>query len=169
MAAAESKKEKVTEEMGDLKKKLEELSSFKTERNQEFKECSKEYEVAKKKLEVSVEKVACLIKEDEKLVEDYRLINTRRKKAKETIVSEKKKHEELGKIPEKNTKEIEELSILLEDLEKKKEKEEKHVSEIMANLQTETQELQDEKQKHEMELLQLKVILFNLLTRLNQD
>jgi len=158
VAETEAKKEKVNEEMGDLKNKLEELSAFKTERNQEFKECSKQYEVAKKKLEVSVEKVACLIKEDEKLVEDYRLINARRKKAKETIVAEKKKHEELSKIPEKNTKEIEELSQLLEDLEKKKEKEEKHVGEIMANLQTETQELQDEKQKHEMELLQLKVI-----------
>merc|ERR1712071_490655 len=119
----EQKKDKVNEEMGDLKNRLEELSSFKSERNKEFKECSKEYESAKKKLEESVEKLACLIKEDEKMVEDYRLINARRKKAKETTVSEKKKHEELLKIPEKNTKDIEELTVLLEDLEQKKEME----------------------------------------------
>lgn len=143
--------------MGDLKGRLEELTLFKAEKNKEYKECSKEYEDANQKLEKSVAKVASLIKEDEKMVEDYRLINTSRKKAKETIITEKAKLEELSKIPDKNTKEIEELGKVLEDLEKKKEKEEKHVNEIMANLQTETQGLQDEKQKFELELLQLKV------------
>lgn len=144
--------------MGDLKGKLEELTAFKAEKSKEFKVCSKEYEDAKERLEKSVEKVSSLIKEDEKMVEDYRLINTSRKKAKETIVSEKNKFEELSKIPEKNTKEIAQLEKVLEDLEKKKEKEEKHVNEIMANLQTETQGLQDEKQKYELELLKLKVM-----------
>ena len=150
--------------MGDLKGKLEELTNFKAQKSKEFKDCSKEYEDAKQKLEESVQKVTSLIKEDEKMVEDYRLINTSRKKAKETIITEKAKFEELSKIPEKNTKEIEELDILLADLEKKKEKEEKHVNEIMANLQTETQGLQDEKQKHELELLQLKVTFYPYYT-----
>lgn len=148
--------------MGDLKSRLEELTKFKAEKNKEFKECSKEYEDAHDKLEKSVAKVASLIKEDEKMVEDYKLINTSRKKAKETIITEKTKLEELNKIPERNTKEIEEIEKVLADLEKKKEKEEKHVNEIMANLHTETQGLQDEKQKFELELLQLKVNWTNL-------
>lgn len=156
IADSERKKEKVNEEMGDLKSRLEELTKFKAEKNKEFKECSKEYEDAHDKLEKSVAKVASLIKEDEKMVEDYKLINTSRKKAKETIITEKTKLEELNKIPERNTKEIEEIEKVLADLEKKKEKEEKHVNEIMANLHTETQGLQDEKQKFELELLQLK-------------
>lgn len=143
--------------MGDLKSKLEELTAFKTEKSKEYKERSKEYEEAKQKLEQSIEKVSSLIKEDEKMVEDYKLINASRKKAKETIITEKAKFEELSKVPEKNAKEIQELETLLEDLEMKREKEEKHVNEIMANLQTETQGLQDEKQKYELELVQLKV------------
>lgn len=143
--------------MGDLKSKLEELTAFKTEKSKEYKECSKEYEEAKHKLEKSIEKVSSLIKEDEKMVEDYKLINASRKKAKESIITEKAKYEELSKVPEKNAKEIEELETLLKDLEQKREKEEKHVNEIMANLQTETQGLQDEKQKYELELVQLKV------------
>lgn len=150
--------------MGDLKGKLEELTAFKAEKNKEYKQSSKEYEGAKEQLQKSVEKVSSLMKDDEKMIEDYKLINTSRKKAKETIVSEKSKLEELKKVPEKNTKEIGELEKVLEDLEKKKEKEEKHVNEIMANLQTETQGLQDEKQKYELELLQLKVKSSILLT-----
>ena len=110
-----------------------------------------------------MERVAGLIKDDEKMVEDYRLINTSRKKAKETILNEKAKFEELSQIPEKNTKEIEELEKVLVDLEKKKEKEEKHFNEIMGNLQTETQGLQDEKQKYELELVQLKVMQLHSL------
>lgn len=157
MADSEQKKEKVNQEMGDLKSKLEELTAFKAEKSKEHKECLKEYEEAKHKLEKSIEKVSGLIKEDEKMVEDYKLINTSRKKAKETIITEKAKFDELSKVPEKNAKEIEELDTLLEDLEKKREKEEKHVNEIMANLQTETQGLQDEKQNYELELVQLKV------------
>ncbi len=163
IADHERKKEKVNEEMGDLKAKLEELTLFKSEKNKEVKECSKEYEEANKKLGKSVERVAGLIKDDEKMVEDYRLINTSRKKAKETILNEKAKFEELSQIPEKNTKEIEELEKVLVDLEKKKEKEEKHFNEIMANLQTETQGLQDEKQKYELELVQLKVMQLHSL------
>ena len=149
--------------MGYLKAKLEELTLFKSEKNKEVKECSKEYEEANKKLGKSVERVAGLIKDDEKMVEDYRLINTSRKKAKETILNEKAKFEELSQIPEKNTKEIEELEKVLVDLEKKKEKEEKHFNEIMGNLQTETQGLQDEKQKYELELVQLKVMQLHSL------
>lgn len=143
--------------MGDLKSRLEELTAFKAEKSKEFKACSKEYDDAKHKFESSSEKLSGLIKEDEKMVEDYRLINTRRKKAKETIITENAKLEELKKVPEKHTKEIGELEKVLENLEKQKEKEEKHVNEIMANLQTETQGLQDEKQKFELELLKLKV------------
>ena len=161
---SERKKEKVNEEMGDLKAKLEELTAFKAEKSKEFKECSKEYDDSKHKLEKSTDTLSKLIKEDEKMVEDYRLINANRKKARETIVSEKNKYEELCKIPEKNTKDIEELTPVLEDLEKKKEKEEKHFNEIMANLQTETQGIQDEKQKIELELVQLKVCYSVLLS-----
>jgi chromosome segregation ATPase len=157
IADSEQKKEKVNEEMGDLKTRLEELTLFKSQKDKDLKQCSKEHEEANRKLEKSVEKMASLIKDDEKMVEDYRLINTSRKKAKETILSEKAKFEELSKIPEKNTKEIAELEKVLVDLEKKKEKEEKHFNEIMSNLQTETQGLQDEKQQHELELVQLKV------------
>ena len=166
----EGKKAKVDEEMGDLKSRLEELTNLKAQRNKEFKEYSKEYEEAKQKTVSSSEKIASLIKEDEKMVEDYRLINTRRKKAKETIVSEKKKFEDLSKVPDKNTKEIEELEKVLENLEKQKEKEEKHVNEIMANILTETQGLQDEKRNHELELVQLKVIfdwLSKCITRIS--
>lgn len=143
--------------MGDLKTRLEELTTLKAEKNKEFKECSKEYEEAKEKLQKSMEKVSSLIKEDEKSVEDYRLINNNRKKAKEGIIIEKNRFEELSKVPDKNTKEIDELDRVLVDLEKKKEKEEKHVNEIMANIQTETKGLQEEKEKFELELLQLKV------------
>lgn len=160
IADQERKKEKVNEEMGDLKAKLEELTAFKAQKSKEFKECSKQYDDAKHKLEKSDETLSRLIKEDEKMIEDYRLINVNRKKARETIITEKAKYEELCKIPEKNAKDIEELAPVLQDLEKKKEKEEKHVNEIMANLQTETQGLQDEKQKIELELVQLKVFFF---------
>lgn len=150
--------------MGDLKGRLEELTAFKAEKSKEYKQSSKEYEDAKKQLQESSERVSGLMKDDDKLVEDYKFINKSRKKAQETIVLEKIKLEELEKVPEKNTKEIAELEKVLVDLEKKKEKEEKHVNEIMANLQTETQGLQDEKQKYELELLQLKVRYLILFT-----
>ena len=164
IADNERKKEKVNEEMGDLESKLEELTAFKVEKIKEYKECSKEYENAKQKLEKLVEKLQSFVKEDEKMVEDYRFINTSRKKARETIISEKSKFQEMSKVPEKNTKEIEELTKVLEDLEKKKEKEEKHVNETMANLQTETRGLQDEKEIFELELVQLKVKINNFVT-----
>ncbi len=157
---SERKKEKVNEEMGDLKSKLEELKAFRVEKSKKIKECFKEYDDAKPKLEKSVEKISRVINEDEKMVEDYRLINinSRNKIAKETIISEESKLEELNKFYTKTTKEIEELTKVLEDLKKKKEKDEKQVNEIMANLQvTDTQGLQDEKQKFGIELLQLKV------------
>ncbi len=86
-----------------------------------------QYEEAKRALDKSVETVSALIKEDEKLVEDYRLINGRRKKAKESILVEKAKHEQLLLVPAKNTHEIDELAVVLADLDKQKEKEEAKV------------------------------------------
>jgi len=163
IADAERKKEKVNEEMGDLKTRLEEITTFKTEKNKEYKDCSKEYDEANHKLEKSVETLAKLIKEDEKMVEDYRIINNNRKKAKEGIITEKNRFEELSKIPEKNANEIEELEKVLEGLEKKKEKEEKAVNEIMANIQTETKGLQEEKEKFELELINLKVRVIEII------
>ena len=77
IAETELKKEKVNEEMGDLKSKLEELTNTKAECSKGFKECSKEYDEAKKKLDKNMDKMSNLIKEDEKLVEDYRHINKR--------------------------------------------------------------------------------------------
>jgi hypothetical protein len=50
IADSEQKKEKVNEEMGDLKTRLEELTLFKSEKNKEVKQYSKEYEEASRKL-----------------------------------------------------------------------------------------------------------------------
>lgn len=153
----EGQKQEYEEEMGDLKSRLEQLTILKAEKTKEHKSCSRELAEIERKFDKAADKLGMLMKEDEKIVEDYRLINNSRKKAKETILTEKAKHEELLLVPEKNAKQIDELASLLEDLEKKKEKEEKHVNEVMANLQVETRELQDEKNKYELQLLKLKV------------
>ncbi|XP_069937057.1 structural maintenance of chromosomes protein 4-like, partial [Cherax quadricarinatus] len=153
---AEGKKQEIDEGMSEVKKELEEINAKKREKEEEIKKLGENLEKISKIKEECSEKFKALENEDVKMQEDLKHKNQRRKKLMSQQISEKSKLEELGKVPEKNEKDIEECQKLKDDLENERKKEETAYHEVISTLNSETQQLQDEKTKFETCLVDLR-------------
>ncbi|MPC09379.1 Structural maintenance of chromosomes protein 4 [Portunus trituberculatus] len=153
---AEAKKEEISEGMSDIKKKLEELEEKKKEKEGEIHTLGKRLEKVNALKEESSEKFKALESEDVKMQEDLKHKNQKRKKLMAQLATDKNKLEELEKVPEKNEKSIEECVTLREQLEAKRKKEDEAYHKAMSTLNSETQQLQDEKAKYATQLIGLR-------------
>ncbi|XP_066938729.1 structural maintenance of chromosomes protein 4 [Macrobrachium rosenbergii] len=156
---AEEKKKAIDEGMSDVKKKLEEIEAIRTEKSEEIKKIGKNLEKISKVKEECSEKFKGLESEDVKLQEDLKHKNQKRKKTIAQLKTEKDKLEELLQVPEKNEKDIAECEKLRDDLEKQRKKEEEAYHRAMSTLNSETQQLQDEKAKFETKLIDLRKVV----------
>ncbi|KAK3856062.1 hypothetical protein Pcinc_037572 [Petrolisthes cinctipes] len=153
---AEKKKAEIDEGMSDVKKKLEELEEKKAAKAEEMQAVGKELGKVSKVKEECTEKFKALESEDVKMQEDLKHKNQKRKKMIGQLTTEKDKLEQLSKVPAKNEKDIEECENLRTDLEEESTKTEEAYHEAMSTLNSETQQLQDEKAKFETELIDLR-------------
>ncbi|XP_068201013.1 structural maintenance of chromosomes protein 4 [Palaemon carinicauda] len=156
---AEEKKKAIDEGMSDVKKKLEEIEALRVEKSDEIKKIGKNLERISKVKEECSEKFKGLESEDVKLQEELKHKNQKRKKTMALLKTEKEKLEELLQVPEKNEKDISECETLREDLEKQRKKEEEAYHKAMSTLNSETQQLQDEKAKFETKLIDLRKVV----------
>ena len=156
---AEEKKKEIDEGMSDVKKELEEIEAKRTEKSEEIKKIGKNLERINKVKEECSEKFKGLESEDVKMQEDLKHKNQKRKKTKALLITEKEKLEELLSVPEKNEKDIAECEKLRDDLEIKRKKEEEAYHKAMTTLNSETQQLQDEKAKFETKLIDLRKVV----------
>lgn len=153
---AEEKKEEINEGMSEVKKKLDELEEKRVQKEEEIKKLAKTLEKVSSQKEELSEKFKALESEDVKMQEDLKHKNQKRKKMMAQLTADKNKLEELEKIPEKNEESIEECVTLREQLEAKRKDEEEAYHKAMSTLNTETQQLQDEKAQYETQLIDLR-------------
>ncbi|KAK8749380.1 hypothetical protein OTU49_015814 [Cherax quadricarinatus] len=153
---AETKKQEIDDSMSEVKKELEELNGKKKEKEEEIKTLGKKLEKISKIKEECSEKFKALESEDVKMQEDLKHKNQKRKKLMSQLSGEKSRLEELEKVPEKNKKDIEECQKLRDNLENVRKKEETAYHKVMSTLNSETQQLQDEKAKFETQLIDLR-------------
>ena len=156
MKKAEEKKQEINEGMSDVKKELEELEEKKKGKDEEIHTLAKRFEKVMTMKEEYSDKFKGLESEDVKMQEDLKHKNQKRKKMLAQLTSDKNKLEELEKVPEKNEKSIEECVVLRDNLEVKRKKEEEAYHKAMSTLNSETQQLQDEKAKFETKLIDLR-------------
>ncbi|KAK7075166.1 Structural maintenance of chromosomes protein 4 [Halocaridina rubra] len=153
---AEEKKKAIDDGMADIKKQLEEINTKRTEKAEEIKAIGMNLEKLKKMKEECNDKFKSLESDDAKLQEDLKHKNQKRKKTMASLITEKEKLKELQDAPEKNQKDIEECEKLRDELEGKRGKEEEAYHAAMTTLNSETQQLQDEKTTHETKLIDLR-------------
>lgn len=156
MDKAVAKKQEIDEGMSETKKQLEELGTKKKQKGEEIKKLGTELEKISKAKEDFSEKFKGLESDDQKLQEDMKHKNLKRKKLIGLLKTETEKLEELERIPEKNEKDIEECQKLKERLEVEREKEQEEYHQVMATLNSETQALQEEKKQYETRLIDLR-------------
>ncbi|CAL4126837.1 unnamed protein product [Meganyctiphanes norvegica] len=156
MDKAVAKKQEIDDGMSDVKKQLEELGTKKKEKGEEIKKLGGQLEKISKAKEEYSEKFKGLESEDQKLQEDMKHKNLKRKKLIGLLKTETEKLEELERVPEKNEKDIEECKKLKERLEGEREKEQEEYHKVMATLNSETQTLQEEKKQYETRLIDLR-------------
>ncbi|XP_076044466.1 structural maintenance of chromosomes 4-like protein gluon [Oratosquilla oratoria] len=156
MAQAEAKKNEIDESMSEIKEQLKELGAKKQAKEEKLKKIAKELEITKTKKEELTEKFKVLEGEDVKLQEDLKHKNQKRKKFNAQLKADREKLEELLQVPMKNEKNIEECVQLKGKLEEEAKKEEEAYHVAMQSLNSETQQLQDEKEKYETQLIDLK-------------
>ncbi|XP_064614893.1 structural maintenance of chromosomes protein 4-like [Liolophura sinensis] len=152
---AVEERDRIKEGMTGLTTKLDELSSQKKEKNKDLQEIYKEYEATVKACEERKDEFAEFEKQDVKCREDFKHCKANAKKLEKSLEQEKKKVEELQKVPEQSEKAMERLTKELEEKEVNKAKEEEKLKAVMDSLKTETQGLQEEKEKSQEELLVL--------------
>lgn len=153
---AEEKKKEIDDGMSDVKKELEDLSEKKTAKEEEKKKFMKKLEEISKIKEQCSERFKCLESEDVKMQEDLKHKNQKRKKLMSQLATDKSRLEELEHVPEKSEKDIQECEKLRSNMENQRKKEEEAYHKAMSTLNSETQQLQDEKAKFETKLIDLR-------------
>lgn len=153
---AEEKKQEINEGMSDVKKQLDELVEERVQKEEEIKKLGKTLEKVNSQKEECSDKFKALESEDVKMQEDLKHKNQKRKKMMAQLTADKSKLEELERVPEKNEKSIEECVTLRGQLEAQRKEEEEAYHKAMSTLNTETQQLQDEKAKYETQLIDLR-------------
>jgi len=121
-----------------------------------MKELSQKFDGTSKELEKARESFKKHEMTDEKLREDMKSLNTKRKKTMKLSQIEKENYEKISKVPEVNKGKIEECQGLLEKHTEKETEEQKRYDEALANLKTETAEYQEQKEQYETKLISLR-------------
>ena len=140
----------------ELLEKFNKIQAKKEKREGQMKELTKNFEETSKKLEVARESFKKHEMSDEKLREDMKSTNTKRKKTMKLSQIEKENYEKILKVPETNKGKIEECQELLEKHTEKEQEEQKKYDEALTNLKTETAEYQEQKEKFETTLISLR-------------
>lgn len=167
MSNAQEQKQKIDDGLGDIKEKLSRMDETKKVKETQMKEIGKELESVLKTKETSSETFRTLESEDNKLQEDLKHKHQKRKKITAQLKSDQQKLEELLLVPEKNEESIEECQQLKETLEKNRTKEEAAYGKAMESLNSETQQLQDEKQEFETKLIDFRKVVDETKSVLN--
>ncbi|KAA0200463.1 hypothetical protein HAZT_HAZT006975 [Hyalella azteca] len=159
IADAQEKKQQIDDGLSDVKKKLEKLNNFKVEKETGMKTLQVQLEEVIKVREANDAKFKLLDTEDSKLQEELKHKNSKRKKIIAQLKVEREKLEELKALPEKNEASIQECQKLKSTLEASRTKEEAAYAKAMESLNSETQQLQDEKNKLETTLIDLRKVV----------
>ncbi|XP_054270748.1 structural maintenance of chromosomes protein 4 isoform X2 [Macrosteles quadrilineatus] len=158
MEVEKNEKEKKEKEdgMSELKAKMKELGSKQEELQKEIKKKEKEYDGILSEKEKNNTRYNQMNTQNAAFAEELKQVNNKRKKVKDQLKTEEEKLTAAEAIPEKNQKEIEDLKKVLEKCNSQRTKEQEEVSRVLASLQEETRELQDQKDKLQAELSGLK-------------
>ncbi|XP_076766925.1 haspin [Xylocopa sonorina] len=152
----ETKTSELDKDLSELVSKMDEINNDKEQKNKVIKEKSKAWDNLQKQkdqISASFDKIR---KCDESLHAELIEINKRRKANIASLKTEKSKLEELSKVPEKNTKDIEECQVLLENHIKRKEKEELILEKLMTELSKKTEPLLNKRSDFEKKLISLR-------------
>ena len=140
----------------DLLERLTKISAKKEKRQGQMGELKKLHDEISKKLEVAMDDYKKHEITDEKLREEMKALNSKRKKTMQLSKVEKENYEKILKVPEVNKEKIEECRGLLEKYEAQEIEEQKKYDEALTNLKAETAEYQEQKEKFETKLIALK-------------
>ncbi|XP_066588736.1 structural maintenance of chromosomes protein 4 [Prorops nasuta] len=152
----EGKKIDLDKDLSDL---LEEMTKIKDEKHEKdimIKEKSKKWDKLQTQKDEATAKFDNIRKTDESLHAELVETNKRRKNNIASVKSEKSKLEELQRVPEKNSKEIEECERMVKLLTGKKEKEEEALNDLMSGLREKTEPLLQERATLEKKLILLR-------------
>ncbi|KAL1115663.1 hypothetical protein AAG570_005953 [Ranatra chinensis] len=156
LKALEKEKEEHDSKMEELKEKLKEAHEKRTKKEKEMNVKHKEIESLRAQKEKLSEAFRLIENRATRLKEEISQTNKRRKKAIEAKKQEEAKIIELEALPAKNSKEIEELTLVEKKLVPERERQQTVVEEAVVNLQSETKELQDSKDNLSDQLIGLK-------------
>ena len=153
---AEEKKQKIDDGLSDIKKELATLDEDKKVKEASMKEHGEKLEGVVKVKENMTSRFRELEGDDQKLQEDMKHKYQKRKKVSAEIKTTEKKLEDMLLVPGVNEQKIEECNGLIVTHEKNRVKEEAAYEKAIESLNSETQQLQDEKQTHETKLIDLR-------------
>merc|ERR1712156_596249 len=140
----------------ELLEKLSKITEKREKREGQMKEFTQKFEATSKELDGAKESFKKHEMTDEKLREDMKSLNTKRKKTKKMAEIEKENFEKIKQVPEVNKGKIEECQELLEKHLEKETEEQKKYDEALASLKTETAEYQEQKEQFETKLISLR-------------
>ncbi|TRY89060.1 hypothetical protein DNTS_009788 [Danionella cerebrum] len=149
----EAEKQQIQEDTKELSEKSSQLTEEMNSQNTELKAVEKKLNKVTKFIENEKEKFSKLDLQDVEVREKLKHTKVKTKKQQKQLQKEKEKLEELRKIPASSEKIITEATEQKDLLEKKKLEAEQKLTEVMESLKEETRGLQEEKEKHEKELL----------------
>ncbi|XP_076645837.1 structural maintenance of chromosomes 4-like protein gluon [Halictus rubicundus] len=152
----ENKANELDTDIADLVDKMKEVHDERSKQNKIIEEKNKKWDSLQlKKDEISTQ-FNNIRKHDESLHAELVETNKRRKANIATLKTEKAKLEELGKVPEKNMKTIQECEQLIETNVKKIEDEKSVLEKLMVGLHEKTKPLLNERAVLEKELMSLR-------------
>ncbi|XP_069672465.1 structural maintenance of chromosomes protein 4 [Periplaneta americana] len=152
----EGKRQAIEDSSSGLRQELKEIGERREEKSKAIKDCTKSLEDLVNRKESLTEQFNKINQCHVGIKADMTQTNKKRKKTKELLVEEKKKLNELELVPERNEKEIVELTGRDKKLSADLEKEKAAMEKAMAGLRAETQELQDSKDQLQTQLIDLK-------------
>ncbi|XP_049881208.1 structural maintenance of chromosomes protein 4 [Pectinophora gossypiella] len=143
---------KIDEKLNTIKEELQEKTSV-------LKAGSKKYEDLQKKKEEVTGKLQGCKKKTVSTQADITQGNKKKKNLEQLLEQEKNKLIDLELIPEKNTREIEECERLLTRHTENKRQAEEELQTVMAGVRSQTQDLQEQKDRHQARLIDLKKVV----------
>ncbi|XP_011345099.2 structural maintenance of chromosomes protein 4 [Ooceraea biroi] len=146
----------LNKELEELMDDMKSIRAQKEEKTKTIKEKIKKWDALQRQKDEATTKFDKVRKRDESLHAEMVETNKRRKANMASTKTEKSKLEELLKVPENNTKGIEECERLIETHTKNREKEEASLATLMAGLREKTEPLLNERSELEKELITLR-------------
>ncbi|KMQ92929.1 structural maintenance of chromosomes protein 4 [Lasius niger] len=156
LAEHEAKNTTLDKEQNALMGEMKNVHEQKEEKTKVIKEKSKKWDALQRQKDDATARFDKVRKQDESLHAELVETNKRRKANIASAKTERSKMEELLKVPEKNTKDIEECESLIKTYVSNKEKEEAALATLMAGLRIQTEPLLNERSKLEKELISLR-------------